>query len=121
METIILDKSSLRLNIDSTLYSADVIHKCFYWYGNRYSVDISRKESLFTIELANIAEEDDMQKLIQKIKKDLIDFKTREIVSVETKNIREILIAKAFASEDEFNEPPPGNIDDPVGFDPSKF
>ncbi len=34
----------------------------------------------------------------------LIDFKTRDIINKETKNIREILLIKAFANNDEFED-----------------
>jgi His-Xaa-Ser system protein HxsD len=68
-----------------------------------------------------LSNDGNIKKILPKIENDLLDFKTREIVSLETKNIRELLIAKAFAFEDEFDEPAPGNINDPVGFDPSKF
>jgi hypothetical protein len=62
-----------------------------------------------------------MEILLTKIKRDLVDFKTRDIISAETRNIREILIAKAFANDDSFDEPPPDNVNDPLGFDPSNI
>ena len=47
-----------------------------------------------------------------------MDFEVRNIVTKETKNVRDLLIAKAFASTDEYESEPPGEISDPVGFKP---
>jgi His-Xaa-Ser system protein HxsD len=53
----------------------------------------------------------------QKLERDLIDFNLRDIVTKETQNVRDLLIAKAF-SNGEFDEEPRGEVSDPVGFDP---
>ena len=37
-------------------------------------------------------------------------------ISKETKNVRDLIIAKAFSDSDEFDSEPPGEITDPVGF-----
>ena len=55
------------------------------------------------------------EKLLQKLERDLIDFNLRDIVTKETKNIRDLLTAKAF-SNGEFDELPIGELSDPVGF-----
>ena len=114
MEVTSIDERNIQIKIDSALYSVDVIYKCFYWYVGKCSVEISTKGKSFIVKLTDKKQEWD----IQKIQTDLIDFKTREIISNETKNIREMLIAKAFAHNDEFDEIPPGEISDPVGFKP---
>ncbi|MBC7000608.1 His-Xaa-Ser system protein HxsD [Cytophaga sp. FL35] len=94
------------------VYTIDVVYKCFYWYSGKYSVTIN--EGLSTIEI-DLELGEGIQKvdgLIKRLKIDLIDFKTRDIVSKETVNIRELLVAKAFAHGDEFDESPPGEIAD---------
>jgi hypothetical protein len=50
-----------------------------------------------------------------KLERDLVDFNLRDIVTKETQNVRDLLIAKAF-SNGEFDELPPGDVSDPVGF-----
>lgn len=112
--------SSLKILIDSHLYNEAVVYKCFYWYGNDYEIDISIGkddwfEVLITCGQREISEEK-KARLISRIKKDLIDFKTRDIISKETQTVRELLIAKAFAQSDEFESQPPGDLSDPVGF-----
>ncbi|MDZ4196104.1 MAG: His-Xaa-Ser system protein HxsD [Candidatus Izemoplasmatales bacterium] len=119
MQVKFLDESSVILTIDSNLYSIDVIHKCFYWLCNRCTVDIQKGENCFEISLTNIQDRQPFEKIVSKVKSNLIDFKTRELIYKETKNIREMLIAKAFAHEDDLEEPPPGNLSDPIGFNPS--
>ena len=51
-------------------------------------------------------------------KRDLIDFKLRDIVTKETQTIRELITAKAFAYFD-LDDNPATEISDPVGFNPS--
>ena len=56
--------------------------------------------------------------LIREIKSDLIDFELRQIIYQETKVIKELLIAKAFAPTDKYENEPPGEVSDPVGYKP---
>lgn len=119
MEINIIDESNLQIIVDGKIYSSDVIHKCFYWYSNKYSVVINAKGNFFILDITELTKEGNIRDLLPKIKNDLIDFKTREIISTETKNIRELLIVKAFAQDDQYDESPPGNVNDPIGFDPS--
>ena len=120
MEIKLLDKSNAQIIIDREIYSSEVIHKCFYWYGGNYTVDIKTMDTFFVVDISEISKEESIEKIFGKIKKDLIDFKTREIVSIETKNIRDLLVAKAF-SNGEFDESLFGDISDPVGFNPEEF
>jgi His-Xaa-Ser system protein HxsD len=112
-----LDERTLQIIIDKSQYSTQVVHKCFYWYADKYSVHIREEGNSHIINLSNSVMNNDLDLILNKVKNDLIDFKTREIVNLETKNIRELLIAKAFARGDEFDEVPPGNTNDPLGFD----
>lgn len=123
----ILERSSLHivLRVDSSLYSEDVIFKCFYWYGDKFDVEISKVDGDSMLVSLSIKDgsmsEDYLDALESKVKRDLVDFKTRDIVSRETKVVRELLIAKAFAHSDEFDHPPPGEVSDPLGFDPENY
>tara|TARA_R110002167_G_scaffold134051_7_gene319392 strand:+ start:11494 stop:11859 length:366 start_codon:yes stop_codon:yes gene_type:complete len=117
----IINKSCIQLKVDSKIYSSEVLHKCFYWYGDKYSVTINKLGDFFVIDVSELSKDGHIEIIIDKIKKDIIDFKTREIIYKETKNIREILIVKAFSHNDEFAINPPGDVNDPVGFDPTKI
>lgn len=108
---------------DTTLYSKDSIFKCLYWYGDKFHTNLSFADSntyrvsvkpITTIQLSS----DELENLLMKVERDLVDFNLRDIVTKETQNVRDLLIAKAF-SNGEFDELPPGNVSDPVGFNPN--
>jgi len=105
---------------DTSLYSKDSVFKCLYWYGDKYHTNVSFVDSnTYKISLKPMSDNpmsgEQAEKLLQKLERDLIDFNLRDIVTKETKNIRDLLTAKAF-SNGEFDELPPGELSDPVGF-----
>ena len=112
----LINETCIQLKIDSSIYSSEVVHKCFYWYIGKYSVEINLVQNYFLVTFSSLNKDMDVDSIVNKIKIDLIDFKTREVIFKETKNIREMLIAKAFSNNDEFDEHPPGNINDPVEY-----
>jgi His-Xaa-Ser system protein HxsD len=113
--------NELLVLIEKELYNEDVLHKCFYWYGDNFNVDISiNSDKLFLVKLQPNSETVDLEKTLDKIKRDLIDFKLRDIVTKETKTIRELIIAKAFAYYDLENDPET-EVSDPVGFNPKEI
>lgn len=108
---------------DASIYSKDSVFKCLYWYGDKYHTNISFADSnTFKISLKPMSDnhitKENAEQLLQKLERDLIDFNLRDIVTKETKNIRDLLVAKAF-SNGEFDELPPGELSDPVGFNVS--
>jgi len=112
---------TLVFDLEKSIYSEDILYKCFYWYGNDFTVNIVDKVDKFEVSIKfNDQKEIDFQKLTQRIKQDLIDFKLRDIVTKETKNIRELIVAKAFAYY-QIEENPTTEISDPVGFNPNQF
>ena len=105
---------------DVSLFSKDAVFKCLYWYGDKFHTNVAFADSnTFQISItpqtnANI-KTDDLELYLQKLERDLIDFNLRDIVTKETQNVRDLLIAKAF-SNGEFDEEPKGEVSDPVGF-----
>nr|WP_199002640.1 His-Xaa-Ser system protein HxsD [Flavobacterium sp. ASV13] len=120
MKNIIKLDNELHFSLNEELYNEDVIYKCFYWYGADFNIDINKINSTFLINITSKLGTINHNELVLKIKQDLIDFKLRDIVTKETKNIRELLIAKAFAHF-ESDDNPSTEISDPVGFDPTNF
>ena len=113
--------NELLLLIEKDLYSADVLYKCFYWYGGNFNVDITNhSEKLFSVKLISNSKITDWEKTIDKIKRDLVDFKLRDIVTKETKTVRELIVAKAFAYYG-LKSDPSTNISDPIGFNPNEM
>lgn len=113
--------NGLHFSLDADLYSEDVLFKCFYWYGADYDLAIEKDGRIFRIFLHSKSQiGTNHEVLLQKINQDLIDFKLRDIVSKETKNIRDLLTAKAFAHF-EMDEGSDAEISDPVGFNPNEL
>jgi His-Xaa-Ser system protein HxsD len=105
---------------DVSLYSKDSIFKCIYWYGDKFHTNVSFLDSnTYRVSIkpisSNQLSQHDLENLLLKLQRDLVDFNLRDIVTKETQNVRDLLIAKAF-SNGEFDELPPGDVSDPVGF-----
>lgn len=105
---------------DTSLFSKDSIFKCLYWYGDKFHTHVSFADSnTFRVSVKPIStnrlSQQEQENLLLKLERDLVDFNLRDIVTKETQNVRDLLIAKAF-SNGEFDELPLGDVSDPVGF-----
>jgi His-Xaa-Ser system protein HxsD len=111
-------KDYIKIEIDLNIYNTEVLHKCFYWYLDKFSVEINLDNpksgiiKLFpkSITIGKI----DINQLSHKIRNDLIDFNLRDIVTKETKNIRELIIARAFSESDNDELTPHQIIQNPM-------
>lgn len=108
---------------DTYLFSKEAVFKCLYWFGDKFHTSVSFADSkTYCISLKPLSsaaiKSDEYELYSQKLERDLIDFQLRETILRETQNIRDLLVAKAF-SNGEFDEDPPGDISDPVGFNPN--
>lgn len=122
MKVIECSEDRLVLDVDATLYPEPVVFKCFYWYGDRFTVDIQREaEDRLRVSLLPHDPIPDWTQVQTRIRRDLIDFRTRQIVADETRAVRELIAAKAFASLDPLPLAQPGDVTDPVGFEISDF
>ena len=106
---------------DTSLFSKDSILKCLYWYGDKFHANFSFADSnTYRVSIKPVSNnqlsQQEQENLLLKLERDLVDFNLRDIVTKETQNVRDLLIAKAFSSG-EFDELPPGEVSDPVGFD----
>ena len=86
--------------IDRRLYSDSCITKVVYWLSGQYAIDrhIDGDEEIITIEGGND------KKLKEEFFEKLNDYKLREVIETETKDIRTILYAKAFGDFDGITE-----------------
>lgn len=105
----------LELHLDTQIFSKEGLFKCFYWYSNAYLIELTREDNWFKVIIRSKSETGltEPEYLYKKIKQDLIDFQLREIITIQTANVRDLLIAKAFANgalEQEIN----GNFEDPL-------
>jgi His-Xaa-Ser system protein HxsD len=111
----------LHLTIDGRLYNESILYKCFYWYTREFAVNIKlENETDYNISLQPVTKREssyNWEEVIEKIKRDLIDFRLRDIIAKETQTIKELIIAKAFAYYDT-QDPLISDVSDRVGFDP---
>lgn len=117
---ILLKNNILNLTVDAEIYPEAVLFKCLYWYTNTFDVDITKANPLqYKISLSPLHKSGpiDWEIIVAKLKRDLVDFKLRQCITDETKTVRELIIAKAFAYYDH-ETMPASEISDPVGFDP---
>lgn len=102
MRILVNNSNSITFEIDSSIYSNQVLTKCLYWYTSQFNVSINDsaggKGKVIVLEFKDKQESLVGDKLVEKLKQDLIDYNLREIVEKETKIIRELLIAKAFSN-----------------------
>lgn len=122
MEILHKQPNELGIHLDANIYNIEVVHKCFYWYGEHFDVEIDQEGDIISVMLSRkegVVSDSFFDQLKSRIKRDMLDFKTRDIVTRETQNVRDLLIAKAFSHLDELDENPPGEVSDPVGFAPN--
>lgn len=95
----------MTIEIDRRIYNDSVISKAIYWLSGDYVIvrsflnDITESISI-TTKTGSISEQDLEVKLLQTLN----DFKLRQIVADETRDIKTILYAKAFAEDEDLSE-----------------
>lgn len=114
-----INESTVGVLISEKLYDLGVIHKTFYWFLKDYKVSIDKNQNneiqVLLQKQSNPISDLEIGDLTDQIKRDLLDFQVRKLIVQETKNVRDLLVAKAFSGSDEFDELPPGNLRDTVG------
>lgn len=94
--------------VDRYIYDDKVISKVLYWMLDFFIIErtsINEKSENIILEKKNGAINTfDFVELKKKIAQDFIDYKMRDIVNVETQNIRDILYVKAFSNNDDFED-----------------
>lgn len=95
----------MTIEIDRRIYNDSVISKAIYWLSGDYLIvrsllnDITEPISI-TAKSGSISEQELEVKLLQTLN----DFKLRQIVADETRDIKTILYAKAFAEDEDLSE-----------------
>lgn len=89
------------LQIDRKIYSDNCISKVVYWFSGQYAINRYVEGGFEMINAEGVVNEQKFKKLFYE---KLNDFKLREIIESETKDIRTILYAKAFGDFDDITE-----------------
>lgn len=86
--------------IDANIYSKEVVTKVIYWLSRDFTIMQSIEGNNLTlyIESQKDVSWDDVKRRLSQL---LADFQMREVITAETKDIKNILYIKAFANVDE--------------------
>ena len=96
------------LNVDKSIYNESVIDKVLYWWAGDYI--ITRRNTPGTtvqtiiLSASNPITQEAFHKIRKKLSADFVDYKNRAIIASETRDLGNILYAKAFANNDDFVE-----------------
>ena len=93
----------MTIEIDRSIYSDACITKCIYALSKDFDCQRSLHDTVESVEIhpRGEMEEETVRHLFLQT---LNDYKAREIIATETKDIRTILYAKAFADCEDFDE-----------------
>ena len=104
----LVTENQIRVSVDLTIYNEKVLSKVLYWLTDEYLIYWQRisdtKQDIVLEKKNSIITDQDFKFLKEKINQDFIDYKNRDIIIEETKNIRDIIYVKAFANNDEFED-----------------
>lgn len=108
IDFIRLKKNQCQFTFDTAIFKENVVAKVLYWLSEEFLIYWKSKDGLIqTVILEkknNLISDTDLQILKENINQNFIDYKNRDIIIQETKNIRDILYIKAFANSDDFED-----------------
>jgi His-Xaa-Ser system protein HxsD len=116
-------ESSATIYLDPRIYSKEAVLKASYWStgiayvrlpkspDDRLVIQIELKQRIPS--LAN-PKPITIQEFIKEFCNSLLDFELRREVEIETGQVRQLIIAKAFSESGVLEDEPPGTIADPV-------
>lgn len=100
-------KPTFSIKVDRRIYSDAVISKAIYWHTSNFVIERIAEKDFETLVFQSKEKElicTDKEIVLQKFNQDLNDYKLRQVIAEETKDIRTILYVKAFANNDDFEE-----------------
>jgi His-Xaa-Ser system protein HxsD len=117
-------EQSATIYLEPRVFSREAILKASYWYtdvayiqispsssDDRFVVNITLKQHLPTLAEPSPIK---MSELIGEYCNSLLDFELRRHVEVETAEVRQLIVAKAFSESGILEDDPPGEVADPV-------
>ena len=88
------------VKIDLDIFSKEIITKVLYWFSRDFTImqSLDGKYLTLSLETQNAVVWNEVKNHLSQL---LTDYQMREVISAETKDIRNILYIKAFANVDE--------------------
>ena len=113
------DDDSLIVAVNSDLYSREVLFRVCYLFTDRCYLFLVQEEDspVIQVRFTRKSPDTDLNEMAGEFSNELINQKVRLEVAAETKTIRELIVAQAFAEADllEGDAPEASYLDDPKG------
>lgn len=94
--------------VDLSIYDERIVDKILYWWSSDYIITRTNCSGTTFQKITFAASEpiplEKFESIARKLSDDFIDYKNRAIIESETRDLRNILYAKAFANSDDFVE-----------------
>jgi His-Xaa-Ser system protein HxsD len=101
--------------VDEAVYSKDAVLRAAYWFTDRCNISISSEgPGRLKVSFASKDGASSVDDLVAEFNNSLIDHQLRVELDRETRPLRELIVAKAFAEGSELDDPPVGDDRDPV-------
>jgi His-Xaa-Ser system protein HxsD len=109
-------EAALSVPVDSSIYSVSAILRTAYWFTDRCYILVTRDEpGHYCVHFSPKPDEQvDLASLVGEFTNSLLDQQLRVELAAETRGVRELIVAKAFAEGDLLDDPVPGTDADPV-------
>lgn len=91
------------LQVDRYIYSDVCVSKAVYALSDRYVINRTVKDNFETVHIVSRSQDKSDEEMRDEFLSVLNDFKLRQIIEIETHDIRIILYAKAFADCEDLN------------------
>lgn len=114
---------SATISLSANFYSKESLLKAAYWLSNRAVVHVPESDDGKFIVIIKLKQttptldnpkQQNIEDLVDEFCNSIIDFELRHKVEIETAQVRQIILAKAFSESGVLEEEPPGSILDPV-------
>ena len=96
------------INLQKSLYSIEAIRNTVYWFSEKFEIILSEKGDFIQVSCVEFSE-NNQKEFIQSLN----DFSLREQINVETKDIKNLVVTKAFYP-DLIKFKDIGEFDDPI-------
>ena len=107
-DPILNDLGQIEFGVDMSIYDEHIINKVLYRWAGAHT--IARRNipgttlQHVTLSASEPIGREKFAEIVRKLSTDFIDYKNRSIIDAETRDLRNILYAKAFANNDDFVE-----------------
>ena len=105
----------LRVSLTSKLVSSDALLKTCYWHSRDYACDVTSDLENFSVALTALRDIPlNPEDIARNFTRQAMDFELRERVNARTADVRDILLAKAFAESGVLEDQPTGVFGDVI-------